>query len=57
MFAVKPELLQVIANYLSERPWKEVAPILAELAKLKPASTPAEPTPAPTASAADTVGN
>lgn len=33
---ISKELAQAIANYLQERPFKEVALLLQEMAKLKP---------------------
>lgn len=33
---ISKELAQAIANYLQERPFKEVAALLQEMAKLKP---------------------
>lgn len=35
-FNVPAHLMQAIADYLVERPYKEVAPLLAEIAKLSP---------------------
>jgi len=41
-FVISKELMEAIVNYLSHRPWVEVAKIMEELLKCQP-STPEQP--------------
>lgn len=46
ILAISSELAQATVNYLAERPFREVAPLIAALTKLQPAvpvKSPAQP--------------